>query len=150
MPVPEGKLKNLLTRNVEDVIEELHLEAALKSGKKLRIKHGIDPTGAKIHIGRAVVLWKLREFQDLGHKIVLIIGDFTAQIGDPSDKLEKRPFLTKAQVKANLKNYLPQIGKVLDLKKVEVRYNSEWLKKLNFQEIAELAETFSVQQMIER
>lgn len=141
---------NLLSRNVENVIEKPHLERALESGKKLRVKHGIDPTGDKIHIGRAIVLWKLKEFQDLGHKIVLIIGDFTAQIGDPSDKLEKRPFLTKEQVKKNLKNYLPQIGKILNLKKVEVRYNSEWLKKLDFQEISQLAESFTVQQMIER
>ncbi len=140
----------LLARNVEEVIEKDHLESVLKTGKKLRVKHGIDPTGEKIHIGRAVVLWKLREFQDLGHQIVLIIGDFTAQIGDPSDKLEKRPFLTKEQVKKNLKDYLPQIGKILDLKKVEVRYNSEWLAKLDFREISELADTFSVQQMIHR
>ncbi len=143
-------IQKLLARNVENVIEKKHLEQALVGKKKLRVKHGIDPTGDKIHIGRAVVLWKLKEFQDLGHKIVLIIGDFTAQIGDPSDKLEKRPFLTEAQVKKNLKNYLPQIGKILDLKKCEVRYNSEWLSKLSFREISELAETFTVQQMVER
>ncbi|MDP2703750.1 MAG: tyrosine--tRNA ligase [Candidatus Doudnabacteria bacterium] len=143
-------MQNLLTRNIDTVIEKPRLEHALESGKKLRIKHGIDPTGDKIHIGRAIVLWKLKEFQDLGHKIVLIIGDFTAQIGDPSDKLEKRPFLTKEQIKKNLKNYLPQIGKILDLKKVEVRYNSEWLGKLNFQEISQLAENFTFQQILER
>ena len=140
----------LLSRNVEDVIDAGHLRTALLSGKKLRVKFGIDPTGDKIHIGRAVALWKLKEFQDLGHKIVLIIGDFTAQVGDPSDKLEKRPFLTAAQIKKNLKNYLTQIGKILDLKKAEVRYNSEWLAKLNFQEISELAEMFTIQQMVER
>ena len=144
------KIETLLSRNVEDVIDGGHLRAALLSGKKLRVKFGIDPTGDKIHIGRAVALWKLREFQDLGHKIVLIIGDFTAQVGDPSDKLEKRPFLTAAQIKKNLKNYLAQIGKILDLKKAEVRYNSEWLAKLNFQEISELAEMFTIQQMVER
>jgi len=144
------KVKNLLTRNVEKVINKNHLEKALLSGRKLRVKHGIDPTGEKIHLGRAVSLWKLREFQELGHKIVLIIGDFTAQIGDPSDKLLKRPFLTKAQVEKNLKNYLPQIGKILNLKKAEVRYNSKWLSKLKFREISELADIFSVQQMIRR
>jgi tyrosyl-tRNA synthetase len=144
------KIEQLLSRNVEDVIEANHLRAALLSGKKLRVKFGIDPTGDKIHIGRAVAFWKLKEFQDLGHTIILIIGDFTAQVGDPSDKLEKRPFITAAQVKKNLKNYLPQIGKIIDLKKTEVRYNSEWLKKLNFQEISELAEVFTVQQMVER
>ncbi len=146
----EKKIKQVLERNVEDVIERGHLRQALLSGKKLRIKHGIDPTGDKIHIGRAVVLWKLKEFQELGHRVVLIIGDFTAQIGDPSDKLSKRPFLSKAEIKKNLKNYLPQIGEVLNLKKVEVRYNSEWLSKLDFREVSELAEVFSVQQMVKR
>ncbi len=145
-----SKIAELLTRNVEDVVEKKHLEQALQSGRKLRIKLGIDPTGAKVHIGRAVQLWKLRDFQDLGHQIVLIIGDFTARVGDPSDKLDKRPMLTKEQIKENLKNYLPQIGKVLDLKKVEVRYNSEWLDKLSFLETAELAESFSVNQMLRR
>ena len=145
-----ARINELLSRNVEDVIEKKHLAAALRSGRKLRVKHGIDPTGEKIHIGRAVQLWKLREFQDLGHKIVLIIGDFTARVGDPSDKLEKRPMLTREQIRKNLKNYLPQIGKVLDIKKAEVRYNSEWLDKLSFLETAELAETFSVNQMLRR
>ena len=144
------KVDVLLSRNVEDAIDRKHLEAALASGKKMRVKFGIDPTGDKIHIGRAVALWKLREFQDLGHTIVLIIGDFTAQIGDPSDKLEKRPFLSKEQVKKNLSNYLDQIGKILDLKKVEVRYNSEWLAALNLREISELAEIFTFQQILER
>jgi tyrosyl-tRNA synthetase len=148
--INKDAVEQLLSRNVEEVIDAGHLRAALLSGKKLRIKFGIDPTGDKIHIGRAVAFWKLKEFQELGHKIVLIIGDFTAQVGDPSDKLEKRPFLTTAQVKKNLKNYLPQIGRIIDLKKAEVRYNSEWLKKLNFQEISELAEVFTVQQMVER
>lgn len=147
---PSEKIQHLLKRNVEEVIEKPHLEAALKSGKKLRVKHGIDPTGEKIHIGRAVVLRKLKEFQDLGHKIILIIGDFTAQIGDPSDKLEKRPFLTKAQIEKNLKNYLPQIGKIIDLKKTEVCYNSEWLGKLGLHEVSELAEIFTFQQILER
>jgi tyrosyl-tRNA synthetase len=150
MAVNIEKIEQLLSRNVEEAIDEKHLRAALLSGKKLRVKFGIDPTGDKIHIGRAVVFWKLKEFQDLGHTIVLIIGDFTAQVGDPSDKLEKRPFLTPVQVKKNLKNYLAQIGKVIDLKKTEIRYNSEWLKKLDFQEISQLAEIFTVQQMVER
>ncbi len=150
METENEKIEQLLSRNVEEAIEKDHLRAALASGKKLRVKLGIDPTGDKIHIGRAVALWKLREFQDLGHKIVLIIGDFTAQIGDPSDKLEKRPFLSKEQVEKNLKNYLPQIGKIIDLKKTEVRYNSEWLAKLDLREISDLADLFSFQQILER
>jgi tyrosyl-tRNA synthetase len=92
----------------------------------------------------------LREFQELGHTIVIIIGDMTAQIGDPSDKLEKRPFLSRAQVEQNMKRYLPQIGKILDLKKVEVRYNSEWLGKLGLRELSELADNFTFQQILER
>jgi len=144
------EIKELLSRGVEDIIKKDHLERALQSGKPLRVKFGIDPTGKKIHIGRAVLLWKLRALQDLGHRIVLIVGDFTAQIGDPSDKLEKRPFLSEKQIKENLENYLPQLGKILDLKKIELRYNSEWLAKLDFREISQLAELFTVQQMIER
>ena len=81
--IKQENVNRLLTRNVDTIIEKAHLERALENNKKLRVKHGIDPTGEKIHIGRAIVLWKLKEFQDLGHKIVLIIGDFTAQIGDP-------------------------------------------------------------------
>lgn len=146
----EARIERLLTRNVEDVIERPHLKAALRSGKKLRVKLGIDPTGAKIHIGRAVVLWKLREFQDLGHKVVLIIGDYTALIGDASDKLQKRPMLTAADIKKNLKTYLAQIGMIIDIKKAEVRYNSEWLSKLKFIETLRLTDLWSVQQMTER
>jgi tyrosyl-tRNA synthetase len=144
------KIKSLLSRNVEDVIEKKHLEETLVSGKKLRVKFGIDPTGENIHIGRAVAIWKPREFQDLGHNIVLIIGDFTAQVGDPSDKLEKRPFLSKEQVQKNLKDYLAQIGEIIDLKKTEIHYNSEWLQKLDLREMSELAEIFTFQQILER
>jgi len=140
----------LLTRGVEEIVLREHLESRLASGKKLRVKHGIDPTGPKIHLGRAISLWKLRAFQNLGHKIVLIIGDFTAEVGDPSDKLQKRPFLTAQEIKKNLRGYLAQIGKVIDVKKAEIRYNSEWLKKLTFRETAKLAETFSFQQMLAR
>jgi len=149
-PTSSERISHLLSRNVEQVIERNHLEAALKSGRKLRVKLGIDPTGGNVHIGHAVTYWKLREFQDLGHKIIIIIGDFTAQIGDPSDKLAKRPFLTRTQIKQNLKNYLPQIGRIVNLKKAEIHYNGEWLAKLNFREISELAEVFTVQQMLER
>jgi len=146
----QEKIHRVLSHNVEGVIERAHLEQALNGGRRLRIKLGIDPTGSKIHIGRAVVLWKLREFQDLGHKAVLIVGDMTAQIGDPSDKLQKRPFLTAQEVKRNLKNYLAQMGKIVDLKKTEIHYNSKWLAKLNFREVTELAELFTFQQILER
>jgi len=148
--IDQEKIKQILTRGVEEIIDYQHLEKRLLSGEKLRIKHGIDPTGKKLHLGHASILWKLREFQELGHQIVLIIGDYTAQIGDPSDRLQKRPFLSEEQVKENLKNYREQIGKILDLKKIEWRYNSEWLAKLTIRQIDELAELFSVQQLVAR
>lgn len=143
-------IKQLLTRNVEQIIVKAHLEKALKSGKKLRIKFGIDPTGPKIHLGRAIPLWKLREFQVLGHQIVLIIGGFTAQIGDPSDKLKKRPFLSAKQVQKNMKNYQKQLGMILDLNKVEFHNNNDWLSKISSAQLTKLAEIFSVQQMLAR
>ena len=144
------KIDQLLTRGVTEVIDREQLKKALLSGKQLRVKLGFDPTGAKIHIGRAIVLRKLREFQKLGHKVVFIVGDFTARIGDPSDKLAKRPMMTQRQVLENLKNYKEQIGKIVDLKKAEFVFNSAWLKKLTFAEGAELAESFTVAQMLAR
>jgi tyrosyl-tRNA synthetase len=138
------KIDEILSRNVAEVIDRGHLENALRSGKKLRIKLGIDPTAKLIHIGRAVQLWKLRELQDLGHKIILIIGDFTGLIGDTSDKDSERPMMHKKEVVENMKNYVAQIGKILDLKKTEFHHNSEWLAKLDFLEIAEMADQFSL------
>ena len=142
--------QQLLTRGVEEIHVKEHLEKALAGKKKLRVKHGIDPTGPLIHIGRAATQWKLREFQELGHQLVIIIGDYTAQIGDPSDKLPKRPFLTKKDIDTNLKGYKQQIGKIIDLDAVEWHYNSEWLADLTPRELDELAELFTVQQMLAR
>jgi tyrosyl-tRNA synthetase len=146
----EKKIDEILNRGVEDIIVKEELKAALLSGRQLRIKFGIDPTGARIHIGRAVPLRKLREFQKLGHQIVLIIGDFTAQVGDASDKTEKRPMITRAQIDENLKDYKSQISKILDITKTEFVYNNDWLSKLTFSELTTLAECFSVQQMLAR
>ncbi len=146
----ETKIKQLLSRAVEEIFVKEEMEKDLLSGRELRIKFGIDPTGPKIHLGRAIPIRKLREFQKLGHKIVLIIGDFTAQIGDASDKTEKRPMLTRAQIDENLKDYKSQIGKILDLEKVEFVYNNDWLSKLTFQDVTQLAECFTVQQMLAR
>jgi len=148
--VDEEKINNLLTRGVEDIINKEDLKKDLLSGTTLRIKFGIDPTGPKIHLGRAIPLRKLREFQKLGHIIILIIGDFTAQIGDASDKSDKRPMLTKAQIDENLKDYKNQIGKILDLSRVEFTYNNDWLSKMTLQNVIELAECFTVQQMLAR
>lgn len=145
-----AKIEELLTRGVEDIHVRENLEKKLRSGKQLRVKFGIDPTGEKIHLGRAATLWKVREFQDLGHKVILIVGDYTAQIGDPSDKLSKRPFLSAQQVKQSMAHYKEQIGKIIDLTKVEWRYNSEWIAKLSPREMDELAEHFTVGQMLAR
>ena len=146
----EKKIDELLNRGVEEVFVRDNLKKKLLSGKVLRVKLGFDPTGSKIHMGRAIVLRKLKAFQDLGHTIVFITGDFTAQVGDPSDKLEKRPMLTKEAIKNNLKTYKEQVGKIIDLSKAEFYYNSKWLSKLGFQEISELAESFSIQQISAR
>lgn len=143
-------IDELLTRGVEEVINRKELETALLGKQKLRIKFGIDPTSPNIHIGRAVVLWKLRAFQDLGHKIVFIIGDFTGLIGDTSDKDAERPMLTEAQVKQNLKTYFTQAFKILDKNKTETQYNSKWLKKLGFGEIGKIADLFGLHEFESR
>jgi tyrosyl-tRNA synthetase len=146
----EAKIDELMSRGVEEIFVKEELKKDLLSGRQLRVKFGIDPTGPKIHIGRAIPLRKLREFQKLGHQVVLIVGDFTAQVGDASDKSEKRPMLTRAHIDENLKDYKSQISKILDLSKTEFVYNSDWLSKLSFEEVTKLAECFSVQQMLAR
>lgn len=148
--VDEVKIDEILSRGVEDIIVKEELKKDLMSGRQLRIKLGVDPTGPKIHLGRAIPLRKLREFQKLGHQVVFIVGDFTAQVGDASDKSEKRPMLSRAQIDENLKDYKSQISKILDLSKTEFVYNNDWLSKLSFDEVARLAECFSVQQMLAR
>lgn len=146
----EERIQRLLTHTVEEVIVKDDLEKRLRTKKPLRIKFGIDPTGDRIHVGHAVVYWKLREFQDLGHQVVILIGDYTAMIGDSSDKTSERQIQTREQVKQNMRSYLKQIGQIIDLEKAEVRYNSEWLKKLSFLDVLELASEFKVAQMLER
>ncbi|MDO8604125.1 MAG: tyrosine--tRNA ligase [bacterium] len=146
----EEKVEEILTRGAAEVIHLEVLREKLLSGKKLRIKFGIDPTSPNIHIGRATTLWKLRELQDLGHTIIFIIGDFTAVIGDTSDKESERPMLTREEVERNMATYFEQAGKILDMNKVEKHYNSEWLEKLTYREIGEHADTFSVSDFISR
>jgi tyrosyl-tRNA synthetase len=143
-------IEDILTRGVEEVIDRQDLEAKLNSKKKLRVKLGIDPTSPNIHIGRAVVLWKLRAFQELGHKVVLIVGDFTGLIGDTSDKESERPMLEEKIIKQNLKSYFAQAGKIIDAKKAELHYNSKWLKKLGFKDIAQMADLFGLHEMCAR
>lgn len=144
------KIEELLTRGVEEVIDREHLRKNLLTGKKLRVKLGIDPTSPNIHLGRAGALWKLRAFQDLGHKVIFIVGDFTGIIGDTSDKDSERPMLSEAEVKKNIKTYFAQAGKIIDVKKAEMRYNSKWLKKLGFLEIGRMASAFGLHEFESR
>ncbi len=146
----ERKIDELLTRGVEEIIDFKDLKEKLLSGKKLRIKLGIDPTSPNIHLGRSIPLLKLRDFQNLGHQIVFIVGDFTGVIGDTSDKDAERPMLTSKTIKDNLKNYKNQIGKIIDVRKSEFKFNSKWLKKLNYLDICEQANLFSINQFSSR
>ncbi|MBU1626965.1 tyrosine--tRNA ligase [bacterium] len=146
----ENDIENLLVRGVVDVIVKEDLTAKIKSGKKLKVKLGIDPTGGRIHLGRTIPLRKLRQFQQMGHHIIIIIGDFTGMIGDPSDKEATRKMLTREEIEKNMKDYKRQIGKILDLDKTEFTYNSTWLSGLSFKDVIELASHFTVQQMIVR
>ncbi|NQU99903.1 MAG: tyrosine--tRNA ligase [Parcubacteria group bacterium] len=145
------KIDEVLTRGVEEVIVLFDLKKKMKSGKQLRVKLGIDPTGSDLHIGHAVPLRKLRQFQELGHKVILLIGDYTAMIGDPSGRDETRPILTKEQVKQNERTYIEQAGKVLDMSTVEVRHNSEWYNIPEFTGfIMELTSKITVARVLER
>ncbi|MDP2685202.1 MAG: tyrosine--tRNA ligase [bacterium] len=146
----QEKIDELLTRGVEQIIVKKELTHKIKSGKKLRIKLGVDATAPKMHLGHTVVLRKLKQFMELGHQVIFLVGDFTAKIGDPSDKLSARKSLTDQEIKANMKDYKQQVGMVLDLKKVEFRYNSEWHGNMDFAELFELASLFTVNQMLER
>ncbi len=149
--IDEKKIDEVLARGVENIYpSKEEVKKALLSGKKLSIYNGIDPTGPTLHIGHGSVLLKLRDLQDLGHKIILLIGDFTGRIGDPTDKTATRKQLSVKEIKENLKLYTKQAGKVLDMGKVEVKFNSKWLSKLSFEEGMEIASEFTLQQMIER
>lgn len=145
-----NKINALLTRGVDEVINRIDLEKKLKSGKRLRVKLGFDPTSPNLHLGRSIPLLKLRDFQDLGHKVVFIIGDFTGIIGDTSDKESERPMLSENIIKQNLKTYIKQADKILDIKKSEVHYNSKWLNKLNYKDIGSQANQFSLNEFISR
>ena len=144
------KIEELLTRGVAEVIDYADLKKKLESGRPLRIKLGIDPTSPNLHLGRAIPLLKMRDFQELGHRLVFIVGDFTGVIGDTSDKDSERPMLALAVIKKNMKDYVKQAGKIIDLKKSEVHYNSRWLKKLTYDKIGEQADQFSVAEFIAR
>jgi tyrosyl-tRNA synthetase len=143
-----------LKKGVAEIIPEAEFQAKLeksyKTGKPLRIKLGVDPTAPDIHLGHMVVIEKLHQFQILGHTAVFLIGDFTAMVGDPTGQSETRPPLTREQVQINAKTYLDQVFKILDPKKTEIRYNSEWLDKLSSYDIVRLCGKYRVARMLER
>ena len=141
---------NLATRGADTILPPGRLEELLESGRPLRVKLGLDPTAPMVTLGWAVVLRKLRHFQELGHTAVLIVGDFTARVGDPSGKSETRRRLTAEEVKAHAEPLLDQFRRVLLPEPLEIRWNSEWLETLDMTEILELASTVTVAQMLER
>src|SRR5262249_25439846 len=126
------------------------LERSIQTGKPLRVKYGIDPTGIDVHLGHTVPLRKLRVFQELGHQAVLIIGNYTALVGDPSGPDEHRTRLTEQQVEANALDYLKQVSKVIDISKTEVTHNGDWFKKLSFLDVIRLTSQITMQRMLER
>jgi len=143
-------IDKVLNRGAVEVMVKESLRAKLASGRQLRVKLGIDPTGSLLHLGHAVVLRKLKDFQDLGHQIIFLIGDFTAKIGDPSGRSIERQPLTDGQIKKNLKDYVKQAGLILDIKKVEIRYNSEWLSKIKLDKLLEIAGQVTYTQLAHR
>ena len=142
--------ENLLTRSVVEVVIESELKQRIQNGESLRIKMGFDPSAPDIHLGHAVGLRKLREFQDLGHMVVLIVGDWTAQIGDPSGRSEIRPMISEEQVHENAKTYMDQFFKIVDKEKTEVRWQSEWFSDFRLKDIINLTSRFTVAQFLAR
>ena len=141
---------NILCTGTSDVINRKELAKKLKKGEPLRIKFGIDPTSKDIHIGHAVVLRKLKQFQDLGHQAILLIGDFTARVGDPSGKNTTRPVLSVEEIESNMETYLDQAFLILDKSKTEIRMNSEWSAKFDIGDIMKLMGSVTVAQLLER
>lgn len=134
----------------EQIVPKEDLEKKLKKDKKLKIKFGADPTAPDLHLGHALVLSKLKQFQDLGHEVIFLIGDFTAQIGDPTGKSKTRPPLTKEEIKENTKTYIEQVSRILDASKIKIVYNADWLSKLNAEDLVSLSSKVTVSRLIER
>ncbi|MDH7479715.1 MAG: tyrosine--tRNA ligase, partial [Syntrophomonadaceae bacterium] len=156
MPLKDELERQLevIKRGVAEIIPEEELVEKLKrslaSGQPLKVKLGLDPTAPDIHLGHTVVLNKLRQFQDLGHQVILIIGDFTGRIGDPSGKSETRKQLTESEVLKNAETYRQQIFKILDPEKTRIVFNSEWLGPMSFAQVVELAAKYTLARMMER
>jgi len=142
--------ERLLKRGVAEIIVEEELVKLLESGRKLRLKQGFDPSCPDIHLGHVVGLRKLRQFQELGHQVILIVGDWTAQIGDPSGESQTRPMLTPEEVRANAETYMKQFFKVVDREQTKVVWQSEWFGKFNLGDVIRLASKFTVAQMLQR
>jgi len=144
----------IIKKNTVEIIEESELREKIKNSIEknipLKVKYGIDPTAPEIHLGHTVPIKKLKDFQQLGHKIFFLIGDFTARIGDPTGRKETRPILSVEQINKNLLRYREQVAKILDIEKVEFVYNSEWLSPLKLEEIIKLTSAFTVAQILER
>jgi tyrosyl-tRNA synthetase len=144
----------VIRRGAEQIVPEdelvKKLERSVKTGQPLRVKYGIDPTGIDVHLGHTVPLRKLRQFQELGHKAVLIIGNYTALVGDPSGRDQTRARLTQEQVEANAREYLTQVAKVIDISKTEVTRNGDWFSRLSFLDVMTLTSKITVQRMLER
>ena len=141
---------NLIKRGIDELISEEELLAKLKSKKQLVVKAGFDPTAPDLHLGHTVLINKLRHFQQLGHQIIFLIGDFTGMIGDPSGKNKTRPALDESEIKENAKSYEKQVFKILDPKLTHVRFNSEWSNKLGAEGIIKLASQYNLARMLER
>ena len=152
--LPVFEQMDLIRRGVEEILPEDELEKKIQksilNNKPLRIKLGCDPSRPDLHIGHGVVLRKLRHFQDLGHQAILVIGDFTAMIGDPSGRNKTRPQLSLNQARLNAESYVEQAKKILDIKKLKVVYNSSWLSKMNFNDVISLTSSYTVARMLER
>ncbi|MBP6892216.1 tyrosine--tRNA ligase [Candidatus Babeliales bacterium] len=140
----------ILTLGIAQCVPQSDLINKLESGKKLQIKLGMDPTAPDLHLGHAVVLKKMKQFQDLGHETIFLIGDYTARIGDPTGKSKTRPPLTEEQILLNAKTYFAQVGKILDLSKLTIVYNSSWLSKLTFADVIKMCSKITVARLIER
>ena len=152
--LPVDDQLEIISKGTEEVIplQDLRhkLESSIKNNKPLVVKLGCDPSRPDLHIGHSVVLQKLRDFQDLGHQAILVIGDFTAMIGDPSDRNKTRPQLTLEEAKANAESYIEQSKAILDVKTLKVLFNSTWLNKMNFSDVIKMSSKYTVARMIER
>ncbi len=142
--------ENLLERNVTQILPDKGDLINLMEEKKIRVYYGIDPTSPNLHLGHTIQLKKLAEFQRLGHQAILLFGTFTARIGDPSGHTTKRKPLSEKQIEENLSTYTEQASKILDMSKVEIKQNAEWLSELKFKETLQLASNFTVSQLLER